>query len=223
MKKYWIFCLILIGLVFVVEYDLAQRFSQKSLQAQTALIQTQASSVGEQSKIENNEIAEGPSLQEEILNENNFLGEAQKISRHNDPRVAERKIEELANKMSAADVQFLSQVINSPGKQRDDRAMAVELLSRKKTSESLQILNQFVAQKNNQKNEFDSVLKAQAIEGIASYPQKNLALSYLNSLADKVDESFLKDRISRSSENLEERPKANLQQQEEAALKQLIE
>jgi hypothetical protein len=66
-------------------------------------------------------------------------------------------------------------------------------------------------------------LKAQAIEGIASYPQKNLALSYLNSLADKVDESFLKDRISRSSENLEERPKANLQQQEEAALKQLIE
>ena len=105
--------------------------------------------------------------------------------------------------------------------------MAVELLSRSKIPDAVLMLKEFVASKqlasttSARKRELESVLRAQAIEGIAGYPQKDLALSYLNSLSKEVDETFLKDRIVRSEEGIKGRT-VRVQQKDEAALKQLV-
>lgn len=73
----------------------------------------------------------------------------------------------------------------------------------------------------NRKREFESILRVQAIEGIAAYPKKELALSYLSSLEKQVNETFLKDRIVRSEEGLKGRH-LNSQPKDEAVLKQLV-
>ena len=67
------------------------------------------------------------------------------------------------------------------------------------------------------------VVGAQAIEGIASYPKKELALSSLNSLSQHVSESFLRDRIARSGEYLRNSKVDSTDKQDENALKKLVE
>jgi hypothetical protein len=66
------------------------------------------------------------------------------------------------------------------------------------------------------------VLRAQAVESIAAYPQKEIAISTLNFLHQKVDESFLADRINRATAHLLGRAPAP-EAQDEAALKDLVE
>lgn len=112
----------------------------------------------------------------------------------------------------------------------DQRAMAVELLSRNKTPEALQALQDFVIYHQtdgstgwSRQREFESVLRAQAIEGIAAYPKKELALSSLNSLSQHVSESFLRDRIARSGEYLRHGKTDPIEKQDENALKKLVE
>ena len=105
--------------------------------------------------------------------------------------------------------------------------MAVELLARKQTVESLKQLENFVQQhetttKWSRTREFESVLRAQAIEGIASFPQKDLAVSSLMALDPKLNESFLKDRIKRSLVGLKNDSQTP-EKQDNEALSKLVE
>ncbi|MEK6628873.1 MAG: hypothetical protein AABY53_09625 [Bdellovibrionota bacterium] len=154
---------------------------------------------------------------------------AQIIKAQNNPELALNKMKRLAESITAQDVQELYNIISNEKNDGDTRALAIELLSIKNDTASLIALQNFVANnrtingtKWDRKKELETVLRAQAVEGIASYPQKEIAISTLSYLQHKVDERFLNDRISRAAANLDNRV-PTLQPQEEAGLKKLVE
>lgn len=223
-KRYWFFVAVLIGAIFALEYDVAKRTKNKIEHPQTF-----ASLKAGDAAVENNKVNEP--IKTAITFEEKFIGEAQKISSlQSSPEVVDKKLDELAKVMTNAEIQKLLLLMTRADQDGDQRAMAVELLSRNKTPEALQALQDFVVnhQTNestgwNRQREFESVLRAQAIEGIASYPRKELALSSLNSLSEHVSESFLRDRIARSGEYLRNGKVDPIEKQDENALKKLVE
>ena len=60
------------------------------------------------------------------------------------------------------------------------------------------------------------------MEGIAAFPQKDLAISSLTQLNPRVSESFLKDRINRSVASLKNQA-PSAEKQDEDALEKLVE
>ena len=122
------------------------------------------------------------------------------------------------------DLNQLAKIMTDTKANEDQRSEAVELIAGYQTVESLQQLEDFVVQKNlNVKNELESALKAQAIEGIAAYPQKELALSSLNSINPKVSELFLKERIKKSMTGLKMQNSESVDDTDSNALKTLVE
>ena len=123
------------------------------------------------------------------------------------PNAAEEKIQSLAATLTNQDLNQLSEVMANKNSLGDQRAMAVELLSRSRSVAAIKKLEDFIKDhddtlKWSRSREFESVLRAQAIEGIAAFPQKDFAISSLTSLDTKISESFLKDRIRRSVASL---------------------
>ena len=221
-KRYWMYAISLIAVVFLVEYDVARRMNAK-VKNITERVQT-SNNVAPQASAVRSPVAV-PARTKTSFFESQFLKEAQKISElQNDPKLVDQKMDQLARSMSSVDLQKLSVVMQNENENGDQRALAVELIARFKTPEAITALKEFVVRRDGHSGpnrEFESVLRAQAIEGIAAFPQKELALSYLNLMANQVDESFLKDRIVRSEENLKGRAPST-EQQDESALKQLV-
>ena len=227
-KRYWFYSIALVAVVFTVEYDVARRMNSKS-----------SASVGGNARARVDQaaaVAPTPTTRAvasvtpaSSVFDSQFLKEAQRISNlQSDPKAVEQKMDQLARSMNALDLKKLEVIMQNKNEEGDERAMAVELISRSKTPEAMDALKDFVLTRENsagenwtRNREFESVLRAQAIEGIAAFPQKQLALTYLNSMAGQIDESFLKDRIVRSEESLKGRAPTT-QQQDEAALKQLV-
>lgn len=161
-----------------------------------------------------------------------FQQESLEIAKiQNNPEAIEKRLKELAKQMKPADVQGLYEIISDDSKDGDQRALAVELLSLKNDTTSLMALQNFVANSTNingnkwdRKKELETVLRAQAIESIAAYPQKDIAASTLSYLQTKVDEKFLNERIGRASTMLynDKQGQKTLQQQDDEALQELI-
>ncbi len=200
-KSYWLFILTLvIGLIFV-EYDLTKRMHNKSnpiaFDRNAKLNLTKIP----RSPNHNRALSASSDLNNFDQKFNQVSNELTQLQSH--PEETEKKLQELAGTMSVDDVKKMSRVMSDVDQNGDQRAMAVELLARKQTIESLKQLESFVQQHQNttkwsRSREFESVLRAQAIEGIAAFPQKDLAMSSLMALDPKMDEAFLKDRIKRS-------------------------
>lgn len=243
-SKLWLFGLGLVAVVFVVEYDVAQRSFKNGLTySQTkknkTVSATSSRQVFDQTAAVTQPVDSKPvDVAEKNLDqavdqtfEKKFIKESRQISKlQMDPDQVEKRLDQLAHQMSDQDIQNLSKVMSDQNKDGDERAMAVEILSRRQTAESLKALHDFVVAGHhtegatpwNRLNEFESVLKAQAIEGVASYPEKKEALKTLNSLASQVSESFLRDRISRSEAGLKGRA-AGVEKSDNDALRKLIE
>lgn len=159
-----------------------------------------------------------------------FKKEAHQISKiQTNPDLAEARIKELAKKMRPQDVDSMYEVMSNDKIDGDQRAMAVELLSAKNDTTSLMALQNFVAnnvningQKWDRKKEFETILRAQAVESIATYPQKEIALSTLSYLQQKVDSRFLSERIGRATAQITLNQRT-LKEQDEEALKKLVE
>ncbi|MBY0453052.1 MAG: hypothetical protein K2P92_08455, partial [Bdellovibrionaceae bacterium] len=125
------------------------------------------------------------------------------------PEAAQARMNKLAAQMTQADVRALADIISDDQQNGDERALAVELLSLKNDTASLTALQNFVATSNKidgitaeRKKEFETVLRAQAVESIADYPQKEIAISTLTYLQGKVDNRFISERIGRASNGL---------------------
>lgn len=129
-------------------------------------------------------------------------------------------------KSSSEQLQQYSQIMANKNASEDERTEAVEMLAREQSMEALEHLEQFVADsgsvKKSKKTELESILKAQAIEGIAAFSQKDVAISALNFLSPKVNEPFLKDRIKRSMATLKNQVE-NPEDEEADALRKLVE
>ncbi|MBC7420237.1 MAG: hypothetical protein H7328_05865 [Bdellovibrio sp.] len=222
--KYWIAVLVLVGTVLAIEYDIARRTDAKITAKNRKPAATVAIAAGSVAP------AQATSEAVPITFEERFKSETLQIaSLQASPGQVEQRLEALALSMTSNDIQSLSKIMQNPARNSDERAMAVEILSLKKTPESLRALEGFVKthQPTTKENwsrsqEFESVMRAQAVEGIAAYPEKDLALTSLNSLSQQVDESFLLDRIMRSSVSVKGKAAAT-EQQDDAALKKLIE
>lgn len=228
-STHFYFILVLALAIFFVEYDLSHR-----------------SKLVKNSKPENIQIAdkkneylkpEIPTLPPQAENKiikNSFIAqfktEAEQISQiQNNPDEVQSRLKKLSLGMNAKDVQDLYEIISSEKNNGDQRALAVELLSLKNDTASLIALQNFVASntstngvKWDRKKELETVLRAQAVESIAAFPQKEIAISTLDFLQSKVDQKFLSDRISRAAAGLTNKA-LNLQQQDDAALKKLLE
>lgn len=228
--SHYVFILLLVISVLFVEYDLsrrtdlamankadnsavAQKLESKKVEPVATVVVAQ-----ETNKVISKKFAE------------KFKEEAVQISKiQSDPDLAQTRMKELAAAMTTKDVQDLYEIISDDKNNGDQRALAVELLSIKNDTTSLIALQNFVANdktingiKWDRKKEFETILRAQAVESIAAYPQKDIALSTLSYLQHKVDERFLNDRIGRAAANLKDNAPA-LQQQDDAALKKLLE
>jgi hypothetical protein len=177
--SFWVFTLILCVSVLVVEFDIARRNS--IMNAQNKI------------KTGNQAIATVPTAQEPGATAAAVVPEEHEIS----TQVPVRRL-------SSADIKKLVRTMENKNFTSEQRSVAIELLAQNQNVESLKKLETFVATKPStlsklfHKPQIESALRAQAIEGIAAFPQKDLALSSLSLLDPKVDEAFLKDRIKKS-------------------------
>lgn len=160
-----------------------------------------------------------------------FKSEALQIGKiQNKPEEADKRLRQLASEMRPQDVEGVYEIISDENANGDQRALAVELLSMKNDTNSLIALQNFVANKKtingtkwDAKKELETILRAQAVEGIAVYPEKEIALSTLNYLQSRVDDKFLSERIGRASSSILTGSAKSSQQQDEEALKKLVE
>lgn len=226
--RHYVFIMILLASVLFVEYDLSQRTNVLITAKANNTEQTPQPS---QQKIISNQpapsVAEtrGPKLFAE-----RFKKESLQIAKiQNDPDLAQNRMKDLAKDMAPQDVQSLFEIISDDKNDGDQRAMAVELLSLKNDTTSLIALQNFVGNNVNingskwdRKKELETILRAQAVESIAAYPQRDIARSTLSYLQQKVDEKFLNDRIGRAAASLKDEA-PTIQQQDDAALKKLLE
>jgi len=225
-KKHYFFFAAVIGMAVFAQYDLGKRLEQVRLAKEaknSANTQLKASQVAT-AKIT---VDNGPSTAEFIKKFKAEVAEIGKIQ--NNPDAAQARMKKLADSMTPKHVDGLYEIISDDKSNGDERALAVELLTLKNDTTSLVALQNFVANTKNingvkwdQKKELETVLRAQAVEGIAAYPEKEIAISTLNYLQQKVDQKFLSERISRASMSLmyDNKP---VTQQDEEALKKLVE
>lgn len=115
------------------------------------------------------------------------------------------KINTFAHKLNQEDINKLSEIINDSHAEGDQRSMAIELLSTTNNNSALTYLTKFVAEYRDstatewdRAQEFEVVLRAQAIEGIAAFADESQAIQQLAFLQKHTNNTFLRDRILRS-------------------------
>ena len=229
-KSHYFFFAAVVGMALFAQYDVTRRLDNIKLAKMQKATQTQGSLASARTSAEGRVVAASePVLPPEVFVEK-FKAEADQIGKvQNNPEGAQARLKKLAEKMRPTDVEGMFEVISNDKANSDQRALAVELLTIKNDTTSMMALQNFVANKKNingkpwdQKKEFETVLRAQAVEGIAAYPEKEIALSTLSYLQQKVDQKFLSERISRVSMGLMYDSKP-VKQQDEEALKKLVE
>ncbi len=141
-----------------------------------------------------------------------------------DTEAVENRLQAIARQMEPAHRDYLKLVLMNEKSNGDERAMAIELLTRNQTAEAAEILKNYTLSDSttgNLKSGEDIVFKAQAIEGLAGYQDRNLAISYLNEISRKTNYSFLQDRVRRAQSALKnEGP--TIETQDLEALKKIV-
>lgn len=224
-NHHYVFLAIILVAAFLVRYDLNRRVANLNTNAPVAIDSTAQSPIArEAAPMMAATPAPVPAVPTQDLEEafrQKFFTEASDIIKlQGDADAVEKKLRTLAANMNQRDVQALYEVISDENQDGERRALAVELLSIKNDTASLTVLQNFVANKKtvngtewDPKKEIETILRAQAVESIAAYPQKDIALSTLSFLQRRVDEAFLNDRIGRASANLTGDPVFQLQPQ----------
>lgn len=147
-----------------------------------------------------------------------------------EPNAVENRMQSIARQMEPEHIQYLEQVLLDRKQGGDERAMAVELLSRNQSEQAENILKNFILQdqgavvnnKGQRQQEQEIIFKAQAIEGIAGREDKSLARKHLDEIANKSSQSFLVDRAKRAKAQIDGQLRS-LDSQDNEALKKLIE
>lgn len=223
---HYVYILVLLATVFFVEYDLSRRVEVVKAPKHASPAAVAQKDIPVQAPVE----APAPPPVNPDIFVQKFKKESLQLAKiQNNPELVQNRMKALADSMTAQDVQALFEVISNDKNNGDQRALAVELLSLKNDTASLMALQNFVANnvtvngtKWDRKKELETILRAQAVESIAAYPQRDIALSTLSFLQQKVDEKFLNDRIGRATASLTENA-PSLKQQDDDALKKLLE
>lgn len=143
-----------------------------------------------------------------------------------DPAATELRLNEMAGKLSASEIQALADVVKTPSDQGDLRAVAVDLLARSKSEESLQPLNEIIFSKwpenqDERMNDFERALRTRAVEGVQDNPSQK-AVGMLATSCEQMEDKFLSDQSCRAY--MHRRGEAgSLKDQHQEALKKIIE
>lgn len=141
-----------------------------------------------------------------------------------DTEAVENRLQAFARQMEPDHRNYLKTILMSEKSNGDERALAIELLTRNQTPEAAEILKNYSLSDSttgNLKSGEDIIFKAQAIEGLAGYQDRNLAISYLNEISRKTNYSFLQDRVRRAQASLKnEGP--TIETQDLEALKKIV-
>lgn len=140
------------------------------------------------------------------------------------PDQIENRLQGLSRQMEPEHKIYLKTVLNNQNANGDDRAMAIELLTRNQTAESVEILKNYAANESTNlgaRAEQELVFKAQAIEGLAAYQDHPVAISYLDEIRKKTSYPFLQDRARRAEAVLKNEGPA-IETQDLDALKKII-
>lgn len=223
-KARGIFLVLVIAVFGLAQYDMTRRLNAKAVVKK----ETEKAMAASAAQAQPDVAAEAAKKTETFIKK--FKAEVVEVGRlQSNPEAAQQRMNQLAAQMNQADVRALANIISDEEQNGDERALAVELLSLKNDTASLMALQNFVATSNKvdgitaqRKKEFETVLRAQAVESIAAYPEKEIALSTLSYLQGKVDNRFISERIGRASTGLLYGTQ-NLKQQEDDALKKLVE
>lgn len=155
-----------------------------------------------------------------------FKFEAEQIGQTQaDPEVVENRIQSLARQMDVPHIRYLEKTLMDQNANGDERAMALEFLSRNQSPEALEILKDFAkneGQSAGHRQEFELALKAQAVEGIGGALDKSAALNYLDEIKNQSSDSFIKDRAARVESSIRNNT-APVEEQDNEALKKLVE
>lgn len=226
-KSHYLFFAVIIAAVVFLQLDTTQKvkLAQQNKEAARVL-----AALEEEDKAGQVVVAKPTIISPEVFVKK-FKSEALQIGKiQNKPEEAEKRLRRLASEMRPQDVEGMYEIISDENANGDQRALAVELLSMKNDTNSLIALQNFVANKKtingtkwDVKKELETVLRAQAVESIATYPQKEIALSTLNYLQSKVDDKFLSERIGRATSGILTGNNKSSQQQDDEALKKLVE
>ena len=236
-KHFWIAALILFALILITEYDLTRRSLPKRDRINNSNIENESNSNANLNRIGNkgtdiSQILPEAKTKDEARQSfgNQFIAQARQIgSIQTDIETTEIELKKLSHRMQKSDIRKIADIAADTKVNGDERALAVELLSRNQTPEALKELEKFVIEHESKNSlnggrasEFETILRAQAIEGISIYPEKHTADEILKNVDSKISESFLKDRIARGRANLAGHA-PSLEEQDDAALRKLVE
>ncbi|MGZ3691099.1 MAG: hypothetical protein ACXVAX_06335 [Pseudobdellovibrio sp.] len=227
-RSHYIFFTLIVGALIFSQYDVMKRTKKSAAVSVAAAVPAKAVESAQPAAKEEVSVQVAAEPPEAFVKK--FKNEVEQVGKiQNNPEQVTERLKKLADTMDKSNIDDLYEIASDDRQSGDERAMAVELLTVKNDTASLTALQNLVANTKNingtawdHKKEFETVLRAQAVEGIAGYPEKEIAISTLNYLSQKVDQKFLSDRISRASNSLI-MGTPSLKQQDEEALKKLIE
>lgn len=137
----------------------------------------------------------------------------------------EKRLQKMAEALDSSQLSYLKNVVMDLNQAGDERALAIELLSRNASSVAAQTLKEFALSNDRGlrgvAKDQEIVFKAQAIEGIAAQSQKSLALQYLSEISRKTDSAFLNDRALRAQAVIKDNFES-LEKQDQKALEKLV-
>ena len=140
----------------------------------------------------------------------------------------ENRLQSWARHLDENEIDYLSSVIKDRDRGGDERAMALDLLGRNQSSQSLTNLKEFVLSEGTGAGDARSrldeelIFKVQAVEEIAASSSPAEAMSHLNEIQNQTEQSFVKDRAQRSLSSLKGLAPST-ESQDNSALKKMIE
>ena len=118
-----------------------------------------------------------------------------------DPDIAEERLQKLAVGLTVDNIRFLEKVMAKSQKSNDERGLAVEVLSLSSLFDAHEALTHFAENESlglGTNSELELALRAQAIEGMAAYPDKTLAQKNLENLKMRTRFAFLNERAEKA-------------------------
>ncbi len=145
---------------------------------------------------------------------------------NSDPQQEEERLQNIAQNLSAENLAFLKEISLNQKENPDARFLAVYLLSKSHKDGALSHLASIAREplikdeKRQRHFDFERTLRAQAIEGFASIPNKRKTKQELLITINKLNNKFLIDRAQRTLHQLNggKSPK----EQDKVALKNLL-
>jgi len=200
-----------------------QSQSEKNKMHQANKTESRSAAHIDTSSSSTNQSAEKNSLaafKQQLKAESNLIGQT---TEHIEE--TEKRLQQMADNLDAYQLNYLKSVVMDLNQAGDERALAIELLSRNTSNTAAQILKEFALSNDRGlrgvAKDQEIVFKAQAIEGIAAQPEKSLALQYLSEISRKTDSAFLNDRALRAQAVIKDNVQS-LEKQDQKALEKLV-